>query len=104
MPERKRVSMFFLALAVRGYGRNQARSPSVNDASGVKFMTHGLRRRTFLPIGESLDVPHYTLKRLANHKFSGDVTGGYIQLTVDRLREPMQRITDAILEYAEIEK
>lgn len=76
---------------------------SVIDASGVKFMTHGLRR-TFLTIGESLDVPHYTLKRLANHKFSGDVTGGYIQLTVDRLREPMQRITDAILEYAEIEK
>jgi len=75
----------------------------VVDRSGVKFMVHGLRR-TFLTIGESLDIPHYTLKRLANHRVSGDVTGGYIQLTVDRLREPMQRITDAILQYAEIRK
>ncbi len=76
---------------------------NVIDESEVKFMTHGLRR-TFLTVGESLDISHYTLKRLANHKFGGDVTGGYIQLTVDRLREPMQRITDAILEHAEIKK
>jgi integrase len=69
--------------------------------SKVKFMVHGLRR-TFLTVGESLDIPHYTLKRLANHRVNGDVTGGYIQLTVDRLREPMQRITDAILQYAGI--
>jgi len=75
----------------------------VIDKSKVPFMVHGLRR-TFLTVGESLDIPHYTLKRLANHRVSGDVTGGYIQLTVDRLREPMQRITDAILQYAEIRK
>lgn len=75
----------------------------VIDKSEVKFMVHGLRR-TFLTVGESLDIPHYTLKRLANHRMNGDVTGGYIQLTVDRLREPMQRITDAILWYAEIRK
>lgn len=73
----------------------------VVDRSKVKFTVHGLRR-TFLTIGESLDVPHYTLKRLANHRVNGDVTGGYIQLTVDRLRDPMQRITDTILEHAKV--
>jgi hypothetical protein len=34
-----------------------------------------------------------------NHKQqTGDVTGGYIILNVDRLREPMQKITNALLE------
>ena len=64
-------------------------------ASGVEFMPHDLRR-TFITIAESLDIPAYALKRLANHKANGDVTAGYIVLSVDRLRRPMQQITDHI--------
>jgi|AGTN01.2.fsa_nt_gi Phage integrase family. len=68
----------------------------VADKSKVKFMVHDLRR-TFLTIAESLDVPHYTLKKLANHKSTSDVTGGYIVTDVERLRAPMQAITDYIM-------
>lgn len=60
------------------------------------FTIHDLRR-TYVTIAESLDVSSYAVKALVNHKMSGnDVTAGYIQLSVDRLREPMQRITDFI--------
>lgn len=68
----------------------------VSSASGVAFTLHDLRRR-FLTIAESLDIPHYALKRLANHRDSSDVTAGYIVADVERLREPMQKITDVLL-------
>lgn len=73
----------------------------VTKASGVKFMLHDLRR-TFITIAEAVDVQHYTLKRLVNHKTSGDVTGGYIVTEVERMRQPMQKITDFVLEKAGI--
>lgn len=66
-------------------------------ASGVQFCHHDLRR-TFITIAESLDIPHYSLKALLNHSMGNDVTGGYIQITADRLRDPMQKIADRITE------
>ena len=48
---------------------------------------------------ESLDISAYALKRLVNHSVGNDVTGGYVIMDVDRLREPMQRITDHIVGY-----
>ena len=68
--------------------------------SGVPFMLHDLRR-TFITIAESLDLSYYAIKRLVNHKLSGDVTAGYVVADVGRLREPMQRITDRLLEITE---
>jgi integrase len=65
----------------------------VTTLSGVPFTLHDLRR-TFITIAESLDIPGYALKRLLNHKDPNDVTAGYIVNDVNRLREPMQRITD----------
>lgn len=65
-------------------------------ASGIKFTLHDLRR-TFITIAESLDISAYAVKRLVNHKMSGDVTAGYIITDVERLRDPMQRITDHLL-------
>jgi integrase len=59
------------------------------------FTLHDLHR-TFITIAESLDIPAYALKRLLNHKDPNDVTAGYIVSDVNRLREPMQRITDFI--------
>jgi integrase len=68
----------------------------VRAASGVDFTLHDLRR-TFITIAESLDIPAYALKRLLNHKDRSDVTAGYIVINVDRLRTPIQKITDYIL-------
>ncbi|MDH5633988.1 MAG: site-specific integrase [Gammaproteobacteria bacterium] len=70
----------------------------VSELSGVPFTLHDLRR-TFITIAESLDIAGYALKRLLNHKDPNDVTAGYIVSNVDRLREPMQRITDFIVEH-----
>lgn len=74
----------------------------VIKASGVPFMLHDLRR-TFITVAESLDLSHYAIKRLVNHKLTGDVTAGYVVANVGRLRDPMQRITDRLLAIAESE-
>lgn len=73
----------------------------VIKATGVHFTVHDLRR-TFITIAESLDIPAYALKRLMNHKMSNDVTAGYIVADVERLRKPMQLITDYILKCMEL--
>jgi integrase len=67
--------------------------------SGIDFTPHDLRR-TFLTIAESLDVPAYALKQLANHKTKGDVTAGYIVSDAERLRPPMELITNHLLQKA----
>ena len=67
----------------------------VAELSGVPFTLHDLRR-TFITIAESLDIPAYALKRLMNHKDPNDVTAGYIVSGVDRLRAPMQRMSDVL--------
>lgn len=59
---------------------------------GIKFCLHDLRR-TFITIAESQDISYAALKRLLNHSDGNDVTGGYLQITTDRLREPMERIS-----------
>jgi integrase len=75
----------------------------VTRLSGIHFTVHDLRR-TFITIAESLDIPAYALKRLMNHKMSNDVTAGYIIVDVERLRKPMQLITDYILKCMGIVK
>ncbi|MEM9060545.1 MAG: integrase family protein [Pseudomonadota bacterium] len=75
----------------------------VSAASGVKFTTHDLRR-TFITIAESLNIPHYALKRLLNHRTDSDVTGGYIVINAERLRDPVERIAARILELAHAEE
>lgn len=68
----------------------------VIEASDVPFALHDLRR-TFATVAEGLDISAYALKRLLNHKMRSDVTAGYIVTQTDRLRKPMQQITDYIL-------
>ena len=75
----------------------------VTEASGVAFTVHDLRR-TFITIAESLDIPAYALKRLLNHANGADVTAGYIVASTERLREPMQKITDFVLKSAGIKE
>lgn len=72
-------------------------------ASGIAFILHDLRR-TFLTVAESLDISAYAVKRLANHKMNHDITSGYIIADVERLRKPMQQITDYLLKCMGVEK
>jgi hypothetical protein len=56
-------------------------------------------RRTFAILAESLDLSPFALKALLNHSQpDDDVTGGYIKIRTERLRDPMQKITDALLQ------
>jgi len=75
----------------------------INQISGVSFTLHDLRR-TFITIAESLDIPAYALKQLLNHKDSRDVTAGYIVMDIERLRKPMQEISDFISEHLQNKK
>lgn len=53
-------------------------------------------------MAERLGTPHYALKKLAGHSMGEDITGAYLVIDVERLREPMQRITDRFLELMEL--
>lgn len=92
----------FPSTGIKGY-MNEPRPQmrKVIERSEVTFTPHDLRR-TFITIAKSLDISAYALKRLANHNMSGDVTAGYIIDNPERLREPMQRITDYILKQSDI--
>ena len=80
-----------------GYVSEQRKQMAkVIKESGTSFTIHDLRR-TFLTVAESLDISAYAVKRLANHKMSNDITAGYIVSDVERLREPMQKITNQLL-------
>jgi integrase len=68
----------------------------VIEETKISFTCHDLRR-TFITIAEGLDIPAYALKRLLNHKMNSDVTAGYIMTDVERLRKPMNLISDYIL-------
>jgi len=71
----------------------------VTQMTGINFSVHDLRR-SFITFAESIDIPVYALKRLLNHKMSSDVTAGYVVIDVERLRKPMQMISDYILQNA----
>jgi len=87
----------FFAVGARGHLQEPKKWVyKVAEASGIKFGLHDLRR-TFITVAESLDISVYTLKRLLNHREGRDVTAGYIVLDVERLRRPMERITDFLL-------
>ncbi|HSW87629.1 MAG TPA: tyrosine-type recombinase/integrase [Candidatus Saccharimonadales bacterium] len=70
----------------------------VIELSGIQFTSHDLRR-TFASIVNMLSdgISYYTVKRLLNHKASSDVTAGYVQHDIEKLRVAMQAVTDFIL-------
>ncbi|MGH8468556.1 MAG: tyrosine-type recombinase/integrase [Gammaproteobacteria bacterium] len=77
----------------------RAQIAEVVKSSGVSFTIHDLRR-SFTTIAESLDISMLTVKRLLNHRLN-DVTAGYAVIDVERLRRPMQKITDYLRRCAE---
>lgn len=74
----------------------------ITKETGIAFSVHDLRR-TFATVAESLDIPAYTLKRLLNHASGNDVTGGYVVIGVERLRQPMERIAAELCKAMKIE-
>ena len=80
----------------------RAQIVKVMVASQVTFTLHDLRR-TFITVAESLDISAYSVERLVNHKMGNDVTAGYIITDVERLRAPMQKVTDYLLKCIGLE-
>lgn len=96
--EERSSSFVFPSDAERGHlSEPRTAIARVAKLSGVTFTLHDLRR-TFITAAERLDIPAYALKRLINHKDPNDVTEGYIIFDVERLRVPMQKITDFFMD------
>ena len=76
---------------------NQLLVKKVIEDSGVKFLLHDLRR-TFATYADSLGIQHNTIKRLMNHKNNDVTSTHYIHQSIETLRDPMQKITEYILE------
>lgn len=93
----------FPSSSVHGYLKEPKTAiKKVVELSNVSFTLHDLRR-TFITIAESLDIPAYALKQLLNHKDPNDVTAGYIVIDIERLRSPMQKISDYLITHCKNE-
>ena len=89
----------FPSWSKHGHLTNVQHGMKLLQAAGLAYTLHDLRR-TFITTAERLDISIYTVKRLANHKHT-DVTGKhYIVHDIERLREPMERITLELLRQA----
>lgn len=75
---------------------------AIVKASGVEFRLHDLRRTFASIVNRHLErsLSQYTIKKLLNHSSGGDVTAGYIQLSVQDLREPMEMVERFVLRSA----
>jgi integrase len=67
----------------------------IAKASGIRVSAHDLRR-TFVTVAESCDISPIALRALVNHSLGRDVTSGYIQISVERLRDPARRVSDRL--------
>jgi integrase len=106
-----------LLVARRALGRERFVFPSVGKsghitepktflqeiarATGIRVSAHDLRR-TYITTAESCDISPLALKALVNHTLGGDVTSGYVQMNVERLREPAQKVADKLKQLCEI--
>lgn len=71
-------------------------------ATGIRITVHGLRR-TFAAVAEESEITVLALKALINHSLGTDVTARhYVQLTPERLRKPMETVTDKMMALAKV--
>jgi integrase len=73
----------------------------VAEASGIKVSAHDLRR-TYITAAESTEMSVMALKALANHSLGKGVTEGYVQISVERLRGPAQKVADRLKELCRV--
>ncbi|MBK3776190.1 tyrosine-type recombinase/integrase [Azospirillum brasilense] len=65
--------------------------------TGIRITVHGLRR-TFAAVAEESEISVLALKALINHSLGSDVTARhYVQLTPERLRKPMETVTNKMM-------
>ena len=67
--------------------------------SGVTVTHHDLRR-SFLSYADEVGISPYAIKRLCNHALPQDVTEGYLQFSMDRLRRDVEKVANFILSHA----
>ncbi len=70
----------------------------VSAAFGRHITAHDLRR-TFITVAEQCPMSVYALKAISNHSGGGDITGRYVQIKPERLRDPVQAIADRLKEF-----
>ncbi|TRC93895.1 DUF4102 domain-containing protein [Mesorhizobium sp. WSM4306] len=68
---------------------------AVGKACGISVSVHDLRR-TFITVAEETEISPMALKALVNHSLGKDVTEGYVQMRVERLRAPAQKVADSL--------
>src|SRR5215469_15632639 len=73
----------------------------VRETTNITVTPHDLRR-TYVTVAENTDISALALKALINHSLGDDVTAGYVQMTVERLRDPAQRVADRLKELCRI--
>ena len=73
----------------------------VHDACGIDVSAHDLRR-TYITVAEGTEMSVLALKALVNHSLGKGVTEGYVQMSVERLREPAQRVADKLKSLCKI--
>jgi integrase len=74
---------------------------AIAKATGITISPHDLRRG-FITVAESIGTPLTVIKALVGHAPSRDVTSGYVVLSTDRMREPVQRIAVRLQELCGI--
>ena len=86
----------FKGLKPNGYLHPPKRQMNrARELVGFHFTNHDLRR-TFETSANRLNLSKYTLDKLINHTNSKDITGRYIVLEIDDLREPMEMIAEQL--------
>ena len=95
---RRKPGISYAVLTPNMKGYEAARAANASEVAIFASASEGFSRANVnATIAESLDIPHYALKRLLNHRLSGDVTAGYIVSDVERLRMPVDRVAQQIL-------
>lgn len=74
---------------------------AIYTETGVLISAHDLRRG-YITIAKSTEISPLALKALVNHSIGRGITARYVMMTVDRLREPVQRVADRIKELCDI--
>jgi hypothetical protein len=74
---------------------------AVAMSTGIKS-THQDLRRSFISYCEELEIGIFSRKRLANHAIPLDVTEGYTQFSMEKLRVIIEKIASYILSQAGI--
>jgi integrase len=75
----------------------------IAKATGIRVSAHDLRR-TFVTTAAKSNISPIEMRALVNHSLGNGVTEKYIQMSVEDLREPAQRVTDKLKELCEVKE